>query len=123
MPPRHRAKPAHPLVGTWHIVSMENWDEDYIHMERRAFIEIDPELFGTFQFGLVSGELHGDMEDDAADERLEFTWEGNDEMDEASGAGWMRLKARNDAVGVIKIHHGDRSRFRARRARVRKRSR
>ena len=26
------------LIGTWHIVEMEMWDEEYLNMERQAFI-------------------------------------------------------------------------------------
>jgi hypothetical protein len=112
---RPRAK--HPFVGTWHIVEMELWDADYLHMERQAYIEIEPGEHGTFQFGLVWGELHGYLDEEAPGKRFAFTWEGNDEMDPASGSGWMRLEADDSAVGLIALHRGDRSRFTAHRVR------
>jgi hypothetical protein len=114
---RPRAK--HPFVGTWHIIEMEMWDADYMHMERQAYIEIESGDHGTFQFGLVWGELHGYLEEDAPGQRFAFTWEGNDEMDPASGSGWMRLETADAAVGLLAIHRGDRSRFTARRVRPR----
>lgn len=117
----------------WHITSMENWDEDYVNMERQAFIEIRPDNLGSFQFGLVRGELDGYLETADGDppgcrrnpaqlttDRFMFTWDGFDELDEVSGSGWIRLTSRDEAIGLIKLHRGDRSKFRARRARARR---
>lgn len=101
----------------WHITDMEMWDADYVNMERQAYIEIEPGDHGTFQFGLVFGELHGYLEGALPEQRFAFTWDGNDEMDPASGSGWMRLAAEDTAVGLIAIHRADRSRFSARRVR------
>jgi hypothetical protein len=108
---------------------MELWDEEYVNMERQAFVEIGPDNLGSFQFGLVRGQLHGyveSLEELAGREaraptepvpvRFAFTWEGFDEMDERSGSGWMRLTSVNEAVGRIKLHLGDHSTFRAQRA-------
>ena len=78
--------------GIWHITEMENWDEDYFNMEVQAYIEIDERGSGDFQFGLVTGAIDGQIAIDKLGEKLEFTWEGGDENDEASGSGWMRLK-------------------------------
>ena len=112
-----RSRGKHPFVGMWHIIEMELWDADYMHMKRQAYIEIESGDHGAFQFGLVCGELHGYLEDEAPGQRFAFTWEGNDEMDPASGSGWMRLESVDAAIGVLAIHRGDRSRFTARRAR------
>ena len=95
--------------GRWHIYEMEMWDEDYFNMEVQAFIEIKENDTGNFQFGLVSGWLDGETVGD----RLEFTWDGNDECDEAKGSGWIELKDENTLEGKVKIHRGDTSKFRA----------
>jgi hypothetical protein len=101
--------------GVWHITEMENWDENYFNMEVQAYIEIDERGSGDFQFGLVTGAIDGQIAIDKLGEKLEFTWEGGDENDEASGSGWMRLK--DDTLeGKIKIHGGDSSLFLAERA-------
>jgi hypothetical protein len=110
--PRHE----HPFIGTWHIYSMELWDESYFNMETQAFIEVRPENLGSFQFGLVSGGLHGYLEGTGPTQRFVFTWEGSDEMDPASGSGWLQLKGENELIGSIKLHFGDRSKFRAHKA-------
>jgi hypothetical protein len=102
------------FVGTWHIYEMEMWDEDYFNMETQAYIEIQPDHSGDFQFGLVAGSLDGDVERSGGQERLVFTWEGQDEMDPATGSGWMKLTREGEVEGLIKMHLGDRSTFKAR---------
>lgn len=102
--------------GTWHITEMENWDEDYFNMEVQAYIEIDKRGSGNFQFGLVTGQIDGEVVKDGAGKKLEFTWEGGDENDEASGSGWLKLKDKNTLEGKIKFHEGDSSLFSANRA-------
>lgn len=104
------------FAGTWHIYEMEMWDADYFNMEVQAYIKINSQGLGDFQFGLVSGQIDGEVVREGSDERFEFTWEGNDECDPASGSGWVRLKDKNTMAGKIKFHLGDSSKFLARRA-------
>ena len=47
--------------GTWHICEMEMWDEDYFNMETQAAIKIDRSGLGFFNFGVVSGEIDGEV--------------------------------------------------------------
>jgi hypothetical protein len=108
--------PNHPFVGTWHIYDMELWDKEYFNMETQAYIEIAPNNLGDFQFGLVSGSLDGEIERIADVERFSFTWEGQDEMDEANGSGWLQLTSDNEAFGSFSLHYGDSSGFKAIRA-------
>lgn len=108
-----RSESNHSLIGLWHIYEMDMWDEGYFNMETQAFIEITPENLGEFQFGLVTGSLDGHLEDNNGVERFAFTWEGSDEIDEASGSGWLQLNSKNQADGLIKFHGGDRSTFEA----------
>ncbi len=103
--------------GRWHITEMEQWDEDYLNMEVEAFIEIGSDGMGEFQCGLVSGQIDGEIVRDGSDERFEFTWDGNDESDPASGGGWLRLKGEDLLEGRIKLHLGDSSRLLAKRIR------
>ena len=86
-------------------------------METQAYIEIDIKGLGHFQFGLVSGQIDGEIVKNEIKERFEFSWEGNDECDPASGAGWLRLTDENNMVGKIKFHLGESSKFRAGRVR------
>ncbi|MEB3188934.1 MAG: hypothetical protein VKL42_01150 [Snowella sp.] len=104
------------LIGLWHIYTMEAWGEDYFNMEVQAFIELNPNGCGEFQFGLVSGDLNGYLEKVSDQTRFVFTWEGQDEMDEASGSGWIKLGKNQELEGFIRFHSGDDSHFNARRA-------
>ena len=107
------------FLGTWHIYEMVLWDEDYFNMEVQAYIEIESNNRGDFQFGLVTGGLSGRVVDDVdleGKKRFEFTWSGNDECDPASGSGWVRVKSPNILEGEFRIHDGDDSTFLAKRA-------
>ena len=99
--------------GNWHIYEMEMWDEDYFNMDTQAYIEIRNNRSGSFQFGLVYGDLDGEVTKTDAKSRFEFTWEGFDEGTPMSGSGWLELKKNNEIRGLIKIHLGDSSKFKA----------
>ncbi len=51
---------------------------------------------------------------------VEWTWDGNDEMEPAEGRGWAVLKG-DELKGMIYFHNGDDSEFVAMRAESRKR--
>ena len=102
--------------GLWYINEMELWDEKYFNMEVQAYIELDDNGYGNFQFGLVMGYLQSQLVPTDGGERLEFTWEGGDEDDPASGSGWLQLKDPNVLEGKITFHGGDSSMFWAERA-------
>ena len=97
------------FIGLWHITEMEEWDEDYFNMDVQAFIEIKEDGLGGFQFGLVSGQLDGEVEKTGNKERFFFTWDGMDEMTPMSGSGWLILKTKRTLEGKIKLHMGDSS--------------
>ena len=82
----------------------------------QAYIDIKRDFLGTFQFGLVEGEMDGEVVDYPDGKRFEFTWDGNDECIPVSGSGWVRLKEEDLLEGEFRIHLGDDSTFSARRA-------
>ena len=106
----------HAFIGTWHIYEMDLWDEDYFNRSVQAYITVKSNNCGDFQFGLVSGGLDGYVEAVGEKERFAFTWEGCDEMDEASGSGWLELSSADEVEGMFNLHYGDRSTFKARKA-------
>lgn len=99
---------------------MSEWDEDYFNMEVKAYLEIEPDFMGSFQFGLVSGQMDGEIVDYPDGKRFEFTWDGNDECDPALGSGWVKLIDTNTIEGKIKFHLGDSSTFSAKRVKKQK---
>jgi hypothetical protein len=98
------------LKGKWRIVKMELWDTGFLDMMEPAYILFDGKTGGEFAFGCVIGSLHCRETADGAD----FTWEGNDEMDQASGDGWAELQKDGLLTGKIRFHNGDDSTFQAR---------
>ncbi len=96
------------FIGTWRIVWMEGWDQDYVDMEIPGHISFGKNNIGNFQFGLVQGQM--DYRVNA--NRVEFTWSGFDEGDEMNGRGYAEIE--NDELrGHFYIHLGDDSAFRA----------
>ena len=112
---RSKARARAPFEGRWHIVSMSQWDEDFINAEEQGYIEFNAGGEGEFHFGYVHGNM--DCRETTRDGQpaVEWSWEGNDEMDEASGRGWAVLRG-DELHGLIAFHQADESDFVARRA-------
>ncbi len=102
--------------GKWHIYEMEMWDEDYFNMTVQAYIEIKPDNLGYFQFGLVEGQIDGKVVEYPDETRFEFTWDGYDENDPMNGNGWIKLVNADTIEGEFRLHLGDDSTFKARKA-------
>jgi hypothetical protein len=108
--------------GRWRIVEMDGWDQEAIDLLGPAFIEITANGQGSFRFIAVEGSM--DVREGERDGRpaIEFSWEGNDECDPASGRGWATLAADGSVEGRIYFHMGDDSSFRAERQDARPRT-
>jgi hypothetical protein len=100
------------LAGRWRIVAMELWDADAIDLVGPGFIEFDGR-YGRFGFIAVEGQL--DCRETVRDGGLcvEFTWEGADDCDPATGHGWAVLTDADTLDGRIFFHLGDDSGFQA----------
>ena len=103
-----------PFIGNWIIVEMEAWDQEYVNMEVSGYFKFMKDGTGHFQFGLVQGEMDCQTEAEHG-ERIEFSWEGQEELDSASGRGWAVIEEA-EIRGRIFLHQGDDSAFRARRS-------
>ena len=110
-----KAKPPNPFTGRWRIVSMSAWDEDYLDEEEPAYIEFDDRGGGEFHFGYVHGSIDCRLGTRDGEPAVEWTWDGNDEMDPAQGRGWAVMKG-DELHGMIFFHGGDDSEFVAQRA-------
>jgi hypothetical protein len=100
------------IAGRWRITEMDSWDQEAIDFLGPAFIELSGQG-GRFRFIAVEGWLdckHGERN---GRPYAEFTWDGSDECDPASGRGWAKLQKDGALSGRIYIHHGDDSGFRA----------
>ena len=114
---KKKPKPVSPFLGRWHIVSMSAWDQDYLDEEVQAFIEFDDKEGGSFQFGYVQGRIDCRTTSRQEKPAVEFSWEGGDGADGTplAGRGWALLQE-NELHGMIFIHMGDESEFKAERA-------
>ena len=102
----------HRLVGTWQIIEMDSWDLDAIELLGPALLELKAN--GTGSFGFIAVEGYIDWKPaTGGSERVEFSWEGNDEGDPVSGRGWAEAAEDGSVCGRIFFHMGDDSGFRA----------
>jgi hypothetical protein len=92
---------------------MDKWDREAIDLVQSGFIEFTGDGCGSIGFIAVEGEL--DCRNVARDGRpgVEFSREGHDEYDPASGPGWAVLGLDGSLDGHIYFHLGDDSAFRA----------
>jgi hypothetical protein len=103
--------------GRWRIMWMDQWDQDYVDEEVEGFIEFQPKGWGSFQFGYVEGQLDYRTTTRDGKAAVEFSWAGGDGADGTplTGRGWAALDG-DELSGMIFIHEGDESTFKAKRA-------
>jgi hypothetical protein len=101
------------LAGRWRIEEMDLWDRHALDLVAPAFLEIRKDDTGSFGFIAVRGwmDCRKTTIDDCS--ALEFSWDGNDECDHASGRGWVALQPDGSLKGRIYFHMGDDSGFTA----------
>lgn len=100
------------VLGRWRIVEMPDYEDDFPDTMEPAHILFEAHGAGEFAFGCVTGQIFGGGGDTDA---VEFSWSGNDEMDEAQGDGWAELQPDSSLKGRICFHGGDEANFIARR--------
>ncbi len=74
--------------GRWRIVSMSAWDQEFIDEEEEGYFEFGQKNNGQFHFGYVHGQMDCRLTTRDGEAAVEWTWDGNDEMDPAQGRGW-----------------------------------
>jgi hypothetical protein len=104
-----------PFAGRWRIVSMSQWDDDYLDEEVEAFIDFAGSG-GEFHFGYVHGLMDYRLTTRDGAPAVEWTWDGHDETESAQGRGWAVMKG-GELHGMIFFHQADDSEFVANRAR------
>ena len=114
-----KLKPKSPFTGRWRIVSMSAWEDDFLDEEVEAFIEFKDRGWGEFHFGNVQGQMDCRPTTRDGEPAVEWTWDGNAEMDAAQGRGWAVMKG-DELHGMVFFHGGDDSEFVARKAESRK---
>ena len=102
-----------PFVGYWRLVHMDEWDQAYLDLVEEAYIEFDDNGQGGFVFGVVKGWLDCRFSKYENQPRVEFSWEGESELDPICGRGWAVLDSPKEISGQLFIHNSDDSYFEA----------
>jgi len=76
------------ILGLWRITHMDEWDQDFVDEEVEGFIRLDQGGRGEFQFGYVHGWIDHEPAEREGKTGVEWSWDGNDEMESASGRDW-----------------------------------
>jgi len=108
-----KSKPPSPFEGRWRITSMSAWEDDFLDEEVEAYIEFEDRGWGAFHFGNVQGQMDCRQTTKDGEPAVEWSWDGNAEMDAAQGRGWAVLRG-DELHGMIFFHGGDDSEFVAR---------
>lgn len=100
------------MKGKWRITEMPGYTSDYPDMMEPAYVVFDGKGGGEFAFGCVTGAIYG--AGDAQAVNVDFSWDGNDEMDPAHGDGWAQLLPDGSLKGQIRFLGADEADFTAR---------
>ena len=100
------------ISGKWRITEMDLWDQKTIDLLGPAFIEFK-RCGGHFRFIAVDGWMDCRQGQRSGRPHVDFTWNGNDECDPASGRGWVKLQKDGSLTGHIYLRQGDDSGFKA----------
>ena len=95
------------VPGKWRVVEAPEYD-----MAGPGSYVLFAEDGGEFALDCRTGSIHGRCKGDA----VEFTWDGNDEMEPATGHGWAEILNDGSLEGEICLEGGDEIPFIARRS-------
>jgi hypothetical protein len=79
--------------GRWRTTSMSAWEDDLLDKEVEAYIEFNDRGWGEFHFGNVKGHVDCRRTTRDGEPAVEWTWDGNDEMDRRRAEVGTCLKA------------------------------
>src|SRR4051794_27496065 len=109
-----------PFTGRWRITSMSAWEDDFLDEEVEAYMEFNDRGWGEFHFGNVQGHMDCRLTMRDGVPAVEWSWDGNAEMDAAQGRGWAVIRD-GELNGMIFLHGGDNSEFVAKKSKEQKR--
>jgi hypothetical protein len=101
------------ILDTWRITSTELWDQDALDLIEEAFIHFGRQQLGELAMIAVRADVDYRLETKDGTQRVEFSFEGDDEGAPCSGRGWATLDDDNVLRGRLYIHRGDDSAFEA----------
>jgi len=108
-----RGSGKNPFLGRWRIIESEMWDRDALDLVVPAHITFGKGGLGEIELIAIGASIDFRVEDRYGTPRVEFSWSGYDDSDQACGRGWACL-AGEMLTGQLFIHQGDDSTFVAR---------
>jgi len=102
------------FVGSWRIVEVDVWDQDFIDLVQPGEFLIERDGLGSFCYGAVEAEIDWREEGEGEAMKMAFSFDGFDEGDPISGQGWARVRGRQ-VEGEFAFSDGDTYPFRAKR--------
>ncbi|MEK7276839.1 MAG: hypothetical protein AAB427_05785 [Chloroflexota bacterium] len=99
------------FAGEWRIVELSDTMEDYDEPgNAKPFIRLkasyEDRVNGEYDIGLCTGAIDGAVRSFGGETIVVFGFDGSDEMDPASGGGWMRLLEDGKLEGEFVNHLG-----------------
>ena len=101
------------ILGAWRITGTELWDQDALDLIEEARIYFGKDKLGELAMIAVRADVDYRLETREGKQRVEFSFEGDDEGDPCSGRGWAMLDDDDVLRGRLYIHRGDDSAFEA----------
>lgn len=101
------------FVGRWRITWTEIWDSDALDLVSPAYIQFGDDGLGGFGMIALRGWLDCRYGQRDGRPSVEFSWQGEDEGDDACGRGWAVQEPDGSLRGRLFIHCADDSEFRA----------
>ena len=101
------ARSPSPFTGQWQIVSMEQWDENFIN-DGHIQVEFGEDDHGLIRFGCVYGNITCWLTARHGKPTMEWCWEGSSKKVLSQRQGWAVLKG-DELHGVILLHGGNAS--------------
>ncbi|MBI3971222.1 MAG: hypothetical protein HY332_08025 [Chloroflexi bacterium] len=94
------------FTGAWRVVSSPDFDDDYLSSEGPLYVRLRQDgnrVEGEYQIGIMAGDIDGRLE---SENRVTFSFEGMDELDEVNGAGTATLEG-DRLIFKLMYHQGD----------------
>jgi len=109
------------LLGTWRIIKTELWKQSDLDEIVEAHLTLENDNLGEFAFLCVRADIDYRVVERDGLPGIEFSFQGEDELDPVSGRGWAVLAA-DELRGRLFFHRGDDSAFTAKRQKRKRRA-
>jgi hypothetical protein len=86
---------SNPYLGTWRIIEMEQWDQDYIDLVVLGYFSFRDDNLGEFQFGTVHGETIIGLSPTRRQHAWHFPGKGKTTWTRSADAGGRSLRMGN----------------------------